>query len=370
MDFIKNFEPTPLKLAKLAAILAAALIVLAIAAQMFAPQFPLSIVPGNPGMAQTDASYPSEMGVSYATDNYDGGYGYASAKAVSAPGVAYSEMGGVATLSSRNVMAITNINPSVPPNPGSGAGGNAEDYEVTDYNATIETRKLDETCAAFTELKAKDYVVFENSNKYDTGCSYSFKVEHAHVQEVLAWVKDLDPRYLNENSYTIKKQVDDYTSEEDILKKKLAEIDDTLRSATAAYDQVTRLATQTQDASSLAQIIQSRIQIIQQLTQEKLNVSAQLERLSRAKADSLDHLDYTYFNVNVSESKYINGDAIKDSWKQSLRDVVHVINGAVQGVTINLIALFFLVLQYALYGLILLVIAKYGWMYAVKIWKK
>ncbi len=370
MDFIKNFEPTPLKLVKLVGILVAALVVLAVAAQMFAPSLPVSMLPGAPGM---DAAYPSEMGVSYSTDNYDGGYGYASAKQVSAPTGGYA--GGIAqsgiTLSARNLVPITNINPSMPPFPGSQPSGDtAEDYEVTDYSAQIETRKLNQTCAAFAELKEKDYVVFESSNKYDSGCSFSFKVEHARVAEVLAWIKDLDPRYLNENTYTIKKQVDDFTSEEDILKKKLADIDATLKSATAAYDQVTRLATQTEDASSLAQIIQSRIQIIQQLTQEKLNVSEQLERLARAKAESLDHLDYTYFNVNVAENKFIDTEAVKDSWKQSVRDVVHVINGAMQGVTINLIALFVLLVQYALYALILLLVVKYGWQTAVKIWKK
>lgn len=371
MDFIKNFDPTPMKLAKLAGVLVLALIVLALAAQMFAPSLPLSIMPRMP---QTDMAYPSEMGISYSTDNSDGGYGYASAKPAATPqGSAYGESGGTATLSSRNVMAITNINPSiapVPPSGGAGAGAGAEDYEVTEYSASIETRKRNETCGAFAELKAKEYVVFENSNAYDRGCSFTFKVEHSHVSEVLAWLKTLDPKYLNENTYTIKRQIDDFTSEQDILKKKLTEIDNTLKSATTAYDEVARLATQTRDASSLSQVIQYRIQIIQQLTQERLSVNEQLDRLARAKADQLDHLDYTFFRVDVTENKYIDTRDLAESWKQALRDVVRVINDAIQGVTINLLALFFIVLQWTLYALILLIIAKYGWQLAIRIWKK
>jgi hypothetical protein len=73
--------------------------------------------------------------------------------------------------------------------------------------------------------------------------------------------------------------------------------------------------------------------------------------------------------VDVTENKYIDTQMLGESWKQALRDVVRVINDAVQGVTINLLALFFIVLQYALYALILLIIAKYGWAAAVKIWK-
>ncbi len=369
MDFIKQFNPTPLNIAKLAAILAAALVVLALAAQLFAPNLPLSFAPGMPGM-QSDSSYPSEMGISYSSDYADGGYGYASAKAVPAPGAYYSDEG-MATLSSRNVVAITNINPSIPPTRpyGGTTGTTAEEFEVTEYSASFETRNREEMCEAFTELKAETYVIFENSNVYDRGCSFSFKVEQASVPAVLAWLKVRDPKYLNENTYTIKRQLDDFTSEEDILKKKLAEIDSTLASAISAYAEVTRLATQTRDAASLSQIIQSRIQIIQQLTQERLSVNEQLDRLSRAKADQLDHLEYTYFRVDVSENTYIDTRYLGESWKQALRDVVRVVNEAVQGMTVNLLALFFIVLQWSLYALILLVIVKYGWHIAVRIWK-
>lgn len=369
MDFIKQFNPTPMNIAKLAAVLAAALVVLALAAQLFAPNLPLSIAPGMSGMqGGSDGSYPSEMGISYSSDYADGGYGYATAKEVSAPG--YYGEADMATLSSRNVMAISNINPSMPPYPSYGGttGADAEEFEVTEYSASIETRNREETCNAFTELKAKTYVIFENSNAYDRGCSFSFKVEQESVPEVLAWLKDLDPTYLNENTYTIKRQLDDFTSEEEILKKKLTEIDNTLASAISAYAEVTRLATQTRDAASLSQIIQSRIQIIQQLTQERLSVNEQLDRLSRAKADQLDHLEYTYFRVDVSENTYIDTRYLGESWKQALRDVVRVINDAVQGMTVNLLALFFIVLQWSLYALILLIIIKYGWHIARKIW--
>jgi hypothetical protein len=362
MDFLKNFDPTPMRIAKLAAILLAALVVLAVAAQLFAPSLPLSMAPS---AARMEQSY-----------GYDGGgnAGYAGeydSYATKPSAAAMPQMGGPATLSARNVAVMKDdAMMPVPPMQNGGAGADAEEYEVKDYNATIETRKLEQTCAAFTELKAKTFVVFENSNSYETGCSFTFKVEHEHVPEVLAWVKDLDPRSLSENAYTIKKQIEDFTSEEDILKKKLVSIDETLRSAIAAYDSVTRLATQSQDAGSLAQVIDSRISIIERLTQERININSQLDRLSRAKAEQLDRLDYTYFYVSVVENKYVDTRQLSDSWKHAVRDVVRVANEAIQGVTINLIALFFIVLQYALYALILLVIVKYGWEIAVRIWKK
>ncbi len=216
MDFIKNFHPTPANLLKLAGILLAGLIVLAIAAQLIAPSLPLSLAPSMPRMmGGTDASYPTEMGYSYASDYEDGGYGYASAKPATAPSMGYGggAQGAMPSLSTRNV-ALTS--PGIPQVPASGEG--LDEYEVTDYSASIETRKREETCDAFAELKAKDYVEFESSNSYDSGCSFTFKVQEARVAEILAWLKELNPKYLNENTYTIKRQIDDFTTKEEILK--------------------------------------------------------------------------------------------------------------------------------------------------------
>ncbi len=364
MHFFKNFQPTPMKIFQLGLVLIAALLALSIAAQLFAPSLTGMMPPGlsMPGTAPT-MGYGGGSDGSYAVApdyGYNGDYDMMAKE----ESMAY----GSAQLSTRN--AATAMPSSIAPMPPmTTPGDEAEKFEVTDYNASFETRSHERVCDAFIELKAKEYVIFENSNSYDRGCSFTFKVERTRVDEVLTWLKGLDPKYLNENTYTIKRQIDDFTSEEDILKKKLVEIDDTLKDATSAYADVTRIATQSNDASSLAQIIQGRIQIIQQLTQERLNVSAQLDRLARAKTDSLDRIDYTYFRVDVTENPYIDTDSLKESWKQSIRDVVHVINGAVQGVTINLIAILALVLQYALYALGLLLLAKIGWNIAVRIWK-
>ena len=70
---------------------------------------------------------------------------------------------GMPTLSYRNAIGIM---PPVNPSP---TGDDAEEFEVTAYSATIETRQLQETCDAVSALKAKDYVIFESANEYDRG---------------------------------------------------------------------------------------------------------------------------------------------------------------------------------------------------------
>lgn len=288
-----------------------------------------------------------------------GGYAYDSSEA------AYygKEEDGMAELSVRNAAAMRPV-----PQPSSPSGTGAEDYEVTEYNASIETRRLGDTCASFEALKAREDVVFESANAYDRGCSFTFKVEKASVEEVLAWLRDMRPRELSENTYTIKRQIDDFTNEEEVLLKKRSSIDDTLESALAAYDDITRLATNTQNAEALARIIDSRIQLIERLTGERININEQLDRLARAKADQLDRLDYTYFYVSVYENKYIDAEQLRDSWKQALRDFVRQANEVVQGITINLLLLLFFMAQLAVYALIALFAAKYGWRFAKYLW--
>jgi hypothetical protein len=201
-------------------------------------------------------------------------------------------------------------------------------------------------------------------------CNYTFKVKHESVEEVLAWLKELNPREFSENTYTIKGQIDDFTNEAEVLNTKRASIDATLKSALNAYDEITRLATNTENADALAKIIDSKVQIIERLTQEKINIDTQLDRLSRAKAQQLDKLDYTYFYVNVYENKYLDLKQIGDSWKQAFREFVKDINGMAMELTLGLVLFLIFVMQWLVYGFIALVLAKYGWRFVKDFWNK
>ncbi len=269
-------------------------------------------------------------------------------------------------------LSIQNIAMSSPSpvNISGSMGGDAEEFEVTEYSANIETRSLENTCNAVIGLKSRDDVIFENSNEYEKGCNYNFKVKHDSVKKILAIIKGLNPRELNENTYTIKRLIDDYTSETEILEKKMSSIEETLAIAVNAYDDITKIAIRTQDVESLAKIIDSKVKIIERLTQERININAQLERLERAKAEQLDRLEYTYFNVYIFENKFIDGQNLKDSWKVAVKSFVYDINKVVQGITINLTALLFLTLQYLIYLFIILIIVKYCWKITKIIWKK
>jgi hypothetical protein len=297
------------------------------------------------------------------------GYGGASYSGKDAS-YSYDSIPASTGLSIRNIAGTPSISPSIPPVPAGGytSGNSAEQFEVTEYSASIETQDSANTCKQIADLKSRSYVIFENANESDNNCDYRFKVEHSRVPEILAFVKGLDPKDLNQNTYTIKDIVDDYSSETEILTKKRDSIDDTLKDAISAYDEITSVATQNQDAESLARIIDSKIQLIERLSQQKIDINSQLDRLARSKADQLDRLAYTYFNVSAYENKYLDQKDLKDSWKDSLRGTVHDVNKALQDMTLGLIALLFIAIQWLIYGFILLFIAKYVWRFARKVW--
>jgi hypothetical protein len=311
-----------------------------------------------PGYGYGMGGGSAEYDMAVASDYYDGGYGSKMGYAV-APSMP--------ELSARNVAQSRAA--SMPyPMPGGVPGDNAEEFEVTQYNATIETRRIEETCGAITALKSRSDVIFENATASDRNCDFTFKVKHASVEEVLAKIKALNPKDISENSYTIKRQVDDYTKEIEVLEKKRASIDETLRSAISAYNEVTTLATRSQNAEALASIINSKISLIERLTQENININEQIDRYTRSKADQLDQLDYSYFYIHVYENKFLDGEQLVDSWKQALRDFVWNVNKVVQDLTLNLILLLAFVFQWILYAFIALIVAKYGWKFTKYFW--
>ena len=352
MEFLKKLDLKPMNILKITGLALAAVIVLTLAFRLIGATFFGSASP-LAGLKNTVS-----QGVSKISVGGGGSYGMAE--------MGYAVSDEAFSLSARNVGS--SIMPPI--DNGTVIGDDAEEFEVKQYSASIETRHLEDTCDKISGLKSREDVIFENANQYEHSCNYSFKVKKDSVAEILAIIEALNPKDLNESTFTIKNLIEDYTSEADILKKRLASIEEILNDAIKAYDEISRLATRTQDVESLAKIIDSKIMIIERLTQERVYINSQLERIERSKAEQLDRLEYVYFNVNVLENKFIDGENIKDSWKNAVKLFVSEVNETVQDITVNLVALLFVVLQYVIYFFIILVIVKYGWKITKNFWKK
>lgn len=256
------------------------------------------------------------------------------------------------------------------PEPGTTPGGDAEEFEVTSYYASIRAHgESSGVCAAIFALKSRKDVVFENSTESETGCNYTFKVKNENAKEVVAIIKGLNPKTLNENTYTIKRTITGLISDIDILTKKLASVEATLEQALDAYDEISRIAASDKDAESLAKIIDSKINLIERLTAERINVQIQITAIHRAYSDQLDHLNYTVFNVSVYEQKVVDLEQIGDSWIAELRSFSIGLNRILQQMTIGILTFLIQLMYYALLFIIILYVVKYGWRMTKEFWK-
>lgn len=268
----------------------------------------------------------------------------------------------------------TSFMPPMPPIPpyqtGITPGSDAEDFEVTSYNASIKTwGESADVCDSLLALKARTDVIFESANQSENGCTYTFKVENKHAQELVDLIKNLDPETLDENTYTVKRTITGYTDEIQILTNKLVSIEATLKQALDAYDEISKIATSEKDTESLAKIIDSKVNLIERLTMEHINVQNQIAQIQRSYSDQLDHLNYTVFTVSVYEQKIIDLKPIGDSWVLKLRAFFIEINGTLQSIILGLLSFIISLAYYALVFIILLFVAKHGWRMTKAFWK-
>lgn len=245
----------------------------------------------------------------------------------------------------------------------------AEEFEITDYSASIESRNIEEACGVISGLKPLSHVIFESAIESDQSCHYVFKVESAHVSDVLAVIEDLNPKNLSETTRTIARVLEDFTSQRDILEQKIEAIDETLSGALAAYEEVTALASRTDNAESLARIITGRIEIIERLTSERLKLAGQMETLLRNQAEALERVDHAQFSVHITEKKYFDGEALADSWREALRTFFDKANDSLMGLTIGLVMFVLGLLPFILYAFVLIITTKYGIRFVRYIWK-
>lgn len=244
-----------------------------------------------------------------------------------------------------------------------------EDFEIKEYSTNIKTLKKEETCNSFSSLKEKSYIIFETSNNSEVSCNFRFKVEKDKDVAIVALIEKYKPEYFNLNIQTIKRRVDNMDSEITILTKNLESIEQTLLDAQSAYDELTILATKKEDTESLAKIIDSKLNLIKTLTNERQNVRSQISRLSRDKDIQLERLKYSFFNVSIYENLIVDWKEIKKSWENQIKSFVKDLNSIAQDITVNLVNYVLRFIQVTIYFFISLFILKFVWYITRKIWK-
>ncbi len=257
---------------------------------------------------------------------------------------------------------------------GMNIGGDSEDYESLSYYAQFKKVDIDGSCNVVENLKPLKYVVFESMSRNDNSCRYSFKVERKYADAIAKNIKSLHPDTFTTNTETMKKQIVEYDSQISILLRKQDELEKMLNDAVSAYDELTVLATKIEDAEILTKIINSKLSTIKQLTNERISLAQQIDRMAKRSAELNDRVEYVYFSVRIDKYDILNKTAMKDSWISTVKTFVRDVNNFVQKLTIGLLSFLLKILLVLVYLSIILfiviVFVKYGWRIVKNFWKK
>jgi hypothetical protein len=112
------------------------------------------------------------------------------------------------------------------------------------------------------------------------------------------------------------------------------------------------------DVASLAQVTDSKLNAIERINASRLEVTTELDRLERAKTETLDRMEYVYFSVNVYENEWVRGTDLKDSWVASVQELIRDLNGFLQDLSIGFVQFALTVVKYTLYASVLYIIAR------------
>ncbi|MFM2414317.1 MAG: hypothetical protein RI911_10 [Candidatus Parcubacteria bacterium] len=256
--------------------------------------------------------------------------------------------------------------PGIMPMPQVNGSRNAELYQREGYSASYETRKFKETCAAVEDLKPLSYVLFDSANNSERYCNYSFRVEKDKTDEIVGKLKALDPKEWNVSVESVAQNIENTTDRTDILKRRLASIEQTLDEADAAFTQLSRLATQNARVTDLTNIISQKLAMVERLTNEKLSLEDQIRMLSGGKDDQIEETTYSHFSVSVSKWNAIDWQSLKDSWKYRVQETLRNISDTLASIVLTIPSLLLTLVWYALVIALLVLFGTLCLKYLVK----
>jgi hypothetical protein len=253
-------------------------------------------------------------------------------------------------------------------------GDDAESFESLSYNVSFKRADIDTTCDTIESWKPLMYVVFETSSRNDVSCHYRFKVKREYVDTMLPEIEKLNPENFTANTETMKKQLVEYSDRLSILLRKQEILETSLENSSRAYSDLKALATSVEDVDSLTKIITNEIRDIGRLTEERILLSQEIERLSKNKSELEDSIDYVSFSLMVEKYDMFNLDAIKDSWVYKIRSFIYNGNMLLQNLTLGVLSLVLQLLMFVVYaGIILFIIlfvGKHAWREGKAYWKR
>jgi len=301
----------------------------------------------------------------FIASDYDGGYSNEMAmeeSMVMAPSMGRAMLDGAAD---------TAYYPEpVPPVPApDGYTSGLERYETTSYNLSARSRDFDSLCDSLSTLKNEGAIHFKHLNTGLNHCDARFFVEEDRVASVLAQFENERSVQINRNTQSVTRHKEQIESQANIVRQQLASVERTLAEAEEAYDEIVAFARTNKDSETLNSAITNKLRQIDQLTSRKISLTSQLSNYAQQAADLNERLNVVEFYANFSRSNPVNVGENERRWEQAWEDLRDQFTETLIGVSVFFGIFILYVLQYGLYLLVLVVIARFAWKLVRNIWR-
>lgn len=247
---------------------------------------------------------------------------------------------------------------------------NLESYETTNYNVSARTKQFDEMCNSLTTLKNNSEIHFKSINSSMNNCSALFYVPAAKVESVLSTLTAFKGVEITRDTESVTRHRAQIQSQTTILQQQLTSVENSLTAAETQFNEIAEFARENKDAATLSLTIREKISLVENLTQQKINLVSQLNQIHQQAADLEERLNVVAFSVNINRSYpiYINEQSQK--WENAWEDLKDEFTNT--GINLTIIFGVFLLraLQFAIYGLVIIVVIRAFWKFVQMLWSK
>lgn len=266
-------------------------------------------------------------------------------------------------------MADTSVYYPTTPTP-QGYTSGLETHETTNYSVTGSTKAFDSVCATLEELKSDLGIHFKNLNTSLNNCSATFYVEEAKVAGVVSGLKQYQDLKLSRSTVSVtqhKKRIESQTA---ILEQQLVSTQKLLTEAEKDFADLTNFAKKSNDADAYAKAIKGKIDLIDTLTQRKIQFTSQLNNYYQQAADLNERLGVVEFSVNISRFDPIYPNENLRKWQNAWNELSDTFIETLIGLTAFFGVFLLWTARITVYLLVLLVIVRGLWKFVKLLWSK
>jgi hypothetical protein len=246
------------------------------------------------------------------------------------------------------------------PSPDSYTSG-LENYETTEYSVTARTKQFDEMCGVLSALKEDSQIHFKYLNTSTNNCRATLYASDAEAERVIDTLTVFAGVEITRNIESVTRHRQQIQSQTSILKQQLSSIQSSLTAAEIQFDEIADFARENKDAATLSEAISQKLNNVNTLTQQKINLTARLNQIYQQAADLEERINVVQFNVSINRSNPIYVGQESQKWEQAWKTLRDTYTATLIGLSAFFGIFLLWTMRLAIYLLVVIVVLRGFW---------